>query len=475
MATKVTLPLLGQTMEEGTIIKWFKQEGDKVEKEEPLLEVMTDKANMEVESPAAGTLLKIVAQPDDTIPVKALIAVIGEPNEDISSLLGGATPADTEAAAPAGQPSDASGNGHGSASTAVGEIPAAAQPSAGRVAASPRARKIAEEAGLDIAVLAGRGSGPGGRIIEKDVQKAIASGVSTAPAPAAPAAPSPAATPLAARVAADLGVALGGVAGTGPGGKIQRADVEAAAAPPAVPAPQPVLAPRVSLGNVIPFTGIRKAISDNLEKTARSAVPVTLTIPVDMSEVMRLREQIKPLYEQRYGVKLGFNEIIIKAAARAIEDHPIMNSSLEGNQIRIHDSVNVCVAVALTDGLVAPVVKDANLKPLWTISAEIRQMADQARAGQLQSLELTGGTFTVTNLGSFGIEQFNAIINPPQSAILAICAIKEQPVVVNKEIVVRPMMNLCLTFDHRVIDGAPAAAYVARLKELLEMPYLILA
>lgn len=464
MATRVTLPLLGQTMEEGTIVKWFKQEGETVQKEEPLLEVMTDKANMEVESPAAGTLLKIVAAPDQTVPVKGLIGIIGEPGEDFSALITQPSlpSAPAEQAAPTAPQASTPGDDHAGA-------PAPAPASAGgRVQASPRARKVAEEHGFDISLLAGRGSGPGGRIIEKDVERAIAA--TAASVQAAPAG-SPAATPLAQKVAADQGVALTGVTGTGPGGKIQRADVEAAAA---AQAPAPTLAPRVSLGQIIPFTGLRKAVADNLEKTARTVIPVTLTLSVDMSEATRLREQIKATYEKRYGVKVGFTDIVLKATARAIEDHPIINSTLEGDHIRVHDGVHVALAVAVQDGLLAPVIKDANLKPLWALSAEIRDLAGRAREGKLSGAELTGGTFTVTSLGAYGIEEFNAIINPPQAAILAVCAIKDQPVVVNKQVEVRPMMNLCLTFDHRIVDGAPAAEYLARVKELLEQPYLML-
>ncbi|MCC6484964.1 MAG: 2-oxo acid dehydrogenase subunit E2 [Armatimonadetes bacterium] len=467
MATKVTLPLLGQTMEEGTIIKWFKNEGDSVEKEEPLLEVMTDKANMEVESPAAGTLLKIVAGPDATVPVKALIGVIGDKGEDISGIL-------AEAGAPSGgdEPAAASKtDGQSSAQPAVKATPSPTTgPSTDRILASPRARKLAEENNIDLALLQGQGSGPGGRIIEKDVQRAISEGLGAAAAAAA-------ASPLAGRIAQDTGVEIAGVTGTGPGGKVYSQDVLAAAASatPAAQAPAPTLAPRVNLGQVIPFSGLRKAVADNLEKSARSVIPVTLTMGVDMSEVVRLRDQIKPLYAQRYGVKLSFTDIVVKAAARALEDHPMLNSSLEGNQIRVHDAVNVSIAIAVPDGLVAPVVADANLKPLWAISSEIRQMAETARAGKYGTLQMAGGTFSVTNLGTYGVEQFNAIINPPQCAILAVCAIKEQPVVVSGQVEVRPIMNLCLTFDHRIVDGAPGAAYLQRLKELLEMPYLILA
>lgn len=457
MATKVTLPLLGQTMEEGTIIKWFKKEGDRVEKEEPLLEVMTDKANMEVESPESGVLLKIVAQEDETVPVKGLIAILGEPGEDISALLAEAGAAGEAPAAPAEAPAEEKKVAEPSAPAA-----AAAAPAGGRVAASPRARRLAEEHGIDLAQLA-PGSGPGGRIIEKDVLRAIESGVAAAP-------PAPAATPLAAKVAEEKGVDLAAVSGSGPGGKIRREDVEAAAAPAAVP-----LAPRVPLGGVIPFAGLRKAVADNLEKSARAVIPVTLTMGVDMTEATRMREQLKPVYEKKHGVKLSFTDIVIKAVARAIEDYPIMNSSLEGDQIRIHDGVHVCVAVAVPDGLLAPVVRDANLKPLWAISAEVRDLAERGRSGRLGPSELSGGTFTVTNLGAYGVEHFNAIINPPQCAILAVCAIQKKPVVVEGDrIEVRPMMNLCLTFDHRIVDGAPAAEFLAHVKNLLENPYLFL-
>jgi pyruvate dehydrogenase E2 component (dihydrolipoamide acetyltransferase) len=457
MATKVTLPLLGQTMEEGTIIKWFKKEGDRVEKEEPLLEVMTDKANMEVESPESGVLLKIVAQEDETVPVKGLIAILGEPGEDISALLAEAGAAGEAPAAPAEAPAEEKKVAEPSAPAA-----AAAAPAGGRVAASPRARRLAEEHGIDLAQLA-PGSGPGGRIIEKDVLRAIESGVAAAP-------PAPAATPLAAKVAEEKGVDLAAVSGSGPGGKIRREDVEAAAAPAAVP-----LAPRVPLGGVIPFAGLRKAVADNLEKSARAVIPVTLTMGVDITEATRMREQLKPVYEKKHGVKLSFTDIVIKAVARAIEDYPIMNSSLEGDQIRIHDGVHVCVAVAVPDGLLAPVVRDANLKPLWAISAEVRDLAERGRSGRLGPSELSGGTFTVTNLGAYGVEHFNAIINPPQCAILAVCAIQKKPVVVEGDrIEVRPMMNLCLTFDHRIVDGAPAAEFLAHVKNLLENPYLFL-
>lgn len=473
MATKVPLPLLGQTMEEGTIIQWFKNEGDSVEKGEPLLEVMTDKANMEVEAPASGTLLKIVAKEDDTVPVKGLIAVLGEPGEDITDLLGGDGAGSEAAQAEAKEEKSEGAQAPAEAATPVGQVgepgresTAGTGTTGGKVAASPRARKLAEENGVDLASI-GSGSGPGGRIIEKDVLRALEGGAGKAEAAAAPAA-----TPLARKVSEEKGVELAGVSGSGPGGKIRRDDVEGAEA---APAPEVRLAPKVSLGKTIPFTGLRKAVADNLRRSADTVIPVTLTTSVDMTEVTKLREQIKGVYQEKYGAKLSFTDIVVKATAKAIEDYPIMNSSLEEKQIQIHDSIDMSIAIAVPDGLIAPPVRDANLKPLWAISREIRDLAERGRAGKLSGDEMTGGTFSLTNLGTYGIDVFTPIINPPQIAILAVCAIKKQAVVVEDKVEVRPMMNLCLTFDHRVVDGAPAAEFLAHLREMLEKPYLFLA
>lgn len=452
MATKVVLPLLGQTMEEGTINKWFKQEGEAVEKGEPLLEVMTDKVNMEVESPASGVLRKIVAPEQAVVPVKELIAIIGEPDEKIDDLLaGGEAPAAPQAAeVPAPEPAQAAPS-----------VPAPAPPAeAGRVIASPRARKVAGEHGLDIALLAGMGSGPGGRIVEKDVMNFLAK----AEAPRK-------VTPLAEKVAADLGVDLTAVAGSGPGGKITREDVmRATPVTPSAP-----LVQRPGLGAEIPLTGIRKAVAQAMSQSASTAPQVTLVSEVDMSEISRLRDMLNKDIEPKYGIKLSFTDIIVKAVALAIEDHPIINSSLEADRIVIHDDVHVCVAIAVEGGLLAPVVKNTRSKPLHVISAEIKQLAEKARTGRLSTDEMSGGTITVTNLGSYGVDLFTPIINPPQSAIMGVGRIAKRPVVVGDQVQVRPMMNLCLVFDHRVVDGAPAAQYLARVKELLENPYLMLA
>lgn len=449
MAIKMLMPLLGQTMEEGTIIKWFKNEGDQVKAGEPLLEVMTDKVNMEVEAPESGVLRKILAQPDDIVPVKDPICVIGAADEPIDDLLAAETPAEAEAApaaAPKAPPVAA-------AAAAPAAAPEAAAPAEGRVFASPAAKRIAREQGIDIEALAGHGTGPNGRVVEKDVLDYVAA--------------MPKATPLAGKVAADMGVGLEAVAGTGVAGKITREDVERAAVAPVA------AVPTVSIGQTIPFAGLRKAIAQNVSASYQSAVHVTLVTEVDMTECVRLRSQILPEVEKTYGVRVSFTDIIAKAAARAILDKPIVNSSLVDDKIVVHNEVNIGIATALEGGLVVPVVKNVAGKSIPQISKEIKDLVARARSGQPAGDDFRGGTFTITNLGAYGIDSFDPIITPGQSAILGVCRIAEKPAVVNGQIVARSLMNLCLTFDHRVMDGAPAAEYLARLREILEAPYLI--
>ncbi|MEN6357387.1 MAG: dihydrolipoamide acetyltransferase family protein [Armatimonadota bacterium] len=443
MATKMVMPLLGQTMEEGTIIKWFKKEGDQIKAGEPLLEVMTDKVNMEVESTEDGVLRKILAQPDDIVPVKETIAIIGSADEPIDDLLAESAPAKEEAVpAPA-------------APTPVQQAaaqPAPAPAAEGPVFASPSAKRAAKEHGIDIAALAGRGTGPDGRIVEQDVLNFVAL--------------APKATPLAGRMAAEMGVDISSITGTGIRGKVTSEDLKPA--PVVVPA-----APPLSIGASIPFTGMRKAVAQNVAASAQTAPHVTLVAEVDMTECKRLRGQIIDDIEKNYGVRISFTDIIAKATARAILDKPIVNASLKGDQIIINDRINIGIATAIETGLVVPVVKDAVSKTLPQISKEIKGLVARARSGQAGGDDFRGGTFTITNLGAFGVESFNPIITPGQSAILGVCAIKDKPVVVEGEIKVRSMMNICLSFDHRVMDGAPAAEFLARLKQTLEAPYLM--
>lgn len=444
MATRMVMPLLGQTMEEGTIIQWFKNEGDEIKAGEPLLEVMTDKVNMEVEAPENGVLRKIIAKPDDIVPVKEPIAIIGAADESIDDLLeAGSAP---EEAPP---PSRVEAPARVAQQAAPAATPVAS--SGERVFASPAARRVAREHGIDFQVLAGKGTGPGGRIVERDVLDYAAATK---------------ATPLAAKLAADIGVEVPGVTGTGIGGRVTADDVRRAAVPVAA-----VTAP--AIGQTIPLAGLRKAVAQNVTASYQQAPHVTLTAEVDMTECVRLRGSVLKSIEERHGVRISYTDIIVKAAARAIEDKPIVNASIQGDQIVVHDQINIGIATAVEGGLVVPVVKDVRSKSIPQVSREIKDLAGRARAGQAAGDDLKGGTFTITNLGSYGIDSFTPIITPGQGAILAVCRIVEKPVVVDGEIKVRSMMNLCLSFDHRVMDGAPAAEYLARLREILESPYLI--
>lgn len=448
MATKMLMPLLGQTMEEGTIIKWFKNEGDNITAGEPLLEVLTDKVNMEVEAPESGVLRKIITPADEIVPVKDPICIIGTADESIDALL-----SDNQAPATAEVP----------AVVEVQEVKAVEKSSAvsvegERVFASPAARRVARERGISIEALAGLGTGPGGRVVEKDVLDYIASG--------------PSATPLAGKMATDMGIALSGVQGTGIGGKITSDDLLAASAPVSAPA-QEYVAP--AMGYTIPYTGMRKAVGQNVAMSAQTAPHVTLVSEVDMSECAAMRKSILADVEKNFGVRISYTDIIVKAAARAIQDKPIANASLVGDQIIVHSDINIGIATAIEGALVVPVVKNVPAKPLHVISKEIKELAGRARAGQSLSDDFKGGTFTISNLGNFGIDSFSPIITPGQSTILGVCRIAEKPVVVNGEIKIRPMMNLCLSFDHRIVDGAPAAEFLARLREILESPYLIFA
>ena len=445
------MPLLGQTMEEGTIIKWFKNEGDKVTAGEPLLEVLTDKVNMEVEAPESGVLRKIITPTEAIVPVKDPICIIAAADESIDDLL---SDKKSEQLAP-----------HNAEETSATEqVKPSVEPAKSPVApvseerlfSSPSARRIAREKGIDIASLAGKGTGPQGRIVEKDVINFIAS--------------KPKATPLAGKMAYDMGINIAEVIGTGVGGKVTSDDLSAAPKPISIPA---VISEPVKIGGIIPFTGIRKAVAQNVSHSAQTAPHVTLTSEVDMTDCIKMRTSLVVETEKQYGVKITYTDIIIKAAAKAILDHLIINSSLSADSIIIHDQINIGVATALEVGLVVPVVKDAVLKNLFQISSEVKELVARSKAGHPLPEDYSGGTFTITNLGSYGVDSFNPIITPGQSAILGVCAIKEKPIVVNGTVQIRSMMNLCLSFDHRVLDGAPAAAYLARVKAILESPYMV--
>jgi pyruvate dehydrogenase E2 component (dihydrolipoamide acetyltransferase) len=348
---------------------------------------------------------------------------------------------------------------------------------AGPIFASPRARRAADENEVDLALLAGRGSGPNGRIVEQDVLTFQEETAAQAVLAATEISRTPKSSPLARAVASDTGLDLANLAGTGAGGRITAGDVRDAAGtgeketPPAPPVPAPTGARTITL------TGLRKRVADNVARSARTAPHVTLNLRADMTAAQKLRADLLPAIEAATSgvVRLSPTDIIVKAVAHALREHPHVNAHLEGDTITLFDDVHVGLAVSLgEDGLIVPVIRNANRKGLADIARARHDLAARARSGKLGPDDLSGGTFTVTNLGAYGIESFNPIIAPPQIAILGVGAIQDEIVAVEGAPVVRPRMGLSLSFDHRAMDGAPAAAFLARVRVLLENPFLLL-
>ncbi|WP_295757163.1 dihydrolipoamide acetyltransferase family protein [uncultured Oscillibacter sp.] len=450
MATIVIMPKQGLMMEEGTITSWLKKEGEAVTAGEPLFEMETDKLTITMDAEASGTLLKILHPEGDVVPITQPIAVLGEPGEDVSALVGGdAAPA--QAAAPAeAAPAPAA---EAPAAPAVERAPGE------RVFSSPRARLRAEENGVDIAAVPG--SGPDGLVIERDVNAYMAN--------------KPAVTPLAANIAKAQGVDLSGVTGSGSNGKIKVFDLPGgspAAAPAAQESPAAVQQSRGT--HTEKMSGMRKAISRNMLASKETNAQTNHRIKVDMTAAIALRKQYKDL-----GIKISYNDIIVRACAKALADMPIVNASVEGDSILYHDYVNVGTAVSVPGGLIVPVIKDADIIGLSGIAARSAALIEKAREGRLTDADYHGGTFTVSSLGMFDLDDFVAIINPPESAILAVGKIAKTPVVVTDEegedaIVIKSMCALCLSYDHRIIDGAEAAKFLQKVKNYLQNPVLLI-
>ena len=472
MAKVVKMPVLGQSVEEVRILQWLKNEGDAVEAGENLAEIETDKVNTFFESPESGVVRKILAPADAFVAVEAPVVIIGTADEPIGHLLGGeSAPAAEAAPGLSVAPSLPSAGAASPGESGVGAP----------VLASPRARHAAEDAGIDLALLAGRGTGPHGRVQEKDVlglRAELESGASAALAATPLVERAVKASPLARAVAEGSGVDLGALAGTGPGGRITADDVRTATAPTpaAPPSPAPATGTAGGASRTLTLTGLRKRVADNVAKSIRTAPHVTLNLSADMGEAMRLRALLLPAIEkQTGGVRVSPTDVIVKAAAVALREFPYVNAHIDGDTLTFFDDVHVGLAVSLgDDGLIVPVIRDAHRKGLGEIAKDRQDLAARARAGQLTSADITGGTFTVSNLGAYGVESFNPIIAPPQVAILGVGGIADAVVVRDGAPAVRPVMGLSLSFDHRAMDGAPAAAFLARLKEILENPYLLM-
>ncbi|MGQ9584941.1 MAG: dihydrolipoamide acetyltransferase family protein [Anaerolineae bacterium] len=438
---EVVMPQLGLTMEKGTIVRWLKQEGQEVRRGEPLFQVESDKAVLEVESPGTGFLRKVLVPQGGTVPVLAVVAHIAETEEELH-LPHRVAPEAAAVSPPAKPEPTVSG-------PAAFRAPAEGPP--GRKVASPRARRLAREEGVDLAQV--RGSGPGGRVVEEDVLAYLKS--------------RPKATPVARKVAAEAGLALEEVQGTGPGGRVVREDVERALAAQAAAAP-PAVSKRV------PVAGLRKIIAERMAASHQTTARVTLMMEADASAFVRLRNQLNGYLAESPGLRLGYNDLLVKIAAQALEDFPAMNAQWAGEEIRLLRDVHVGLAVDTDRGLVVVVVRNANQKGLSAIATELRTLVERARVGGSPPDDLSGGTFTVTNLGMYEVDAFTPIINLPESAILGVGRIKERPAAVDGEVGVRQMVWLSLTFDHRVVDGAHAARFLQRIKKLIEQPYLLL-
>jgi pyruvate dehydrogenase E2 component (dihydrolipoamide acetyltransferase) len=424
MATKVIMPKLSPTMEEGQISRWLKKEGDKVSMGEPLAEIDTDKATMEMQALGNGVLRKILINEGQSAPLGQTIAVIGEPDEDIASLL-------SEAPAPAQQPEQKKEEAPSpapeqpqpqpqpqtkAAVAANGRQPQAAASDSGRMIVSPLAARMAAEAGIDLRSL--QGSGPGGRIIKRDIEAATSK---------------PAAAPV-----------------------LEATRIHQAGA---------------SAYRDEPASQIRQTIAKRLVTSLGPVPHFFLTTDIEMDRAAEMRKGINALDPD---LKISINDIIIKVVAAALIQHPEVNASFQEKIVRYYEQADIGVAVAIEDGLITPVVRAADQKSLSQIAAEVRELAERARSKRLKPEEYTGATFSISNLGMFGIDEFTAVINPPEGAILAVGAMTAKPVVRENEIVIRQMMRVTMSCDHRVIDGATGARFLQTFKKILENPlYLV--
>lgn len=416
MAEVINMPKMSDTMTEGVIVSWLKKVGDDIKPGDILAEVETDKATMELENYVKGTLLHIGIPEGGSVPVDSLIAIVGQKGEDISALLNGAStkPTLAEPSAVAITPAESPA----AATPTAPEVVASANTEDGRIKASPLAKSVAKEKGIDLSQIAG--SGDNGRIIKKDVENFV------------------------------------------PATKSVQTEKSAAISLPQIVAQESYTEVAVSQ--------MRKAIARRLSESKHTAPHFYLTMSINMDKAIAARKQMNEYSE----VKISVNDIIVKAVALSLRKNPNANSSWLGDKIRYNQHINIGVAVAIEDGLIVPVVKFADNKSIAHISAEVKQLADKAKNKKLQPNEFEGNTFTISNLGMFGIDEFTAIINPPDACILAVGAAKESVIAENGQMKIAQVMKVTLSCDHRVVDGAVGSAFLATLKDLLENPVKML-
>lgn len=436
MAIKINMPRLGLTMTEGIIAKWLKQPGDQVQKGEDIAEIESDKSVVPFQSPEDGVILKLLYEEGDACKIYEPFVVIGEAGESVEEFGTESVPAQNKLEE---RPQ--------TEQSFVKEESAPAQTlEGGRIFISPAAKKLALEnniAVVDIPFPTGKK-----RIEKADVQAYLASGKVKA-------------TPLAAKMAAEQGVDLSTL-GKQPGERVYAADLQRG--------------PRITerKDNVFSVSGMRKVIATKMKASIETAAHITLTTEVDMSNVVAMRSRILDKVSEKYGVKVSYNDIIVKCVALALCENPRINSYYTDQEIIEKGEINIGVAVALDEGLMVPVLRNADEMSIGAIALESKNLAEKAKQGKLMPDEYSGGTFTVSNLGMYEITQFTSIINQPESAILSVGKIVDRPVVVNGQIEARPIMQLTINFDHRPIDGSKAAIFLRRVKQLLEEPYELL-
>ncbi|MCH7738150.1 MAG: 2-oxo acid dehydrogenase subunit E2 [Chloroflexi bacterium] len=443
MATLMVMPQMGYDMHEGKVVRWFKKEGEEVVRGEVIAEIETDKATVEYEAYTGGVMAKIVAAEGATIPVGELIAVITAPGEAIPEDIltdaalaepaGAAEPAAVEAPAPAPATAPSSGDGE--------------------VRASPLARRLAKERGVDLSTV--NGTGPGGRVTEADIPEQGAPAAATGRVKA---------SPLARRLARERGIDLSTLTGTGPGGRITEVDVPEHAAP----ASDETAVPAGLTSESVELSRMRQAIARVTVDSKREAPHFYVAIDIDMTKAMSFRRDLNDELDAEKRVSV--NDFIVKASAIAIGRHPKFNSFFRDDHLQMNASINVGIAIALESGLIVPGINGCEGKSLVEIAVASRDLVARANSGTLRNEEYSGTTFSISNLGMFDIDSFTAIIFPPHAAVLAVGTVKEQPVVRDGELAVAQIMKTTLSTDHRVADGAEAAQFLVEIKKLLENP-----
>lgn len=462
MAVEFFIPKLGQTVEEVTLVKWLVPDGAKVNQGQEVMEVETDKAVFPVEANAKGFIHIGPFEEGQVLPVLTVVAIIGKETDQFptgSASHGEASPiieASSEETGPTSSQEDTQPK--------TTPLPENSQ----EIFASPRARKLAQAKNVDLAMVTPTGGG-GVRIAERDVIAYLNA--------------APRVTPVAQRMAADTGVDVRSLTGTGPGGRIVKKDIEQARAAhsdqlptmPSAPISTQISLPTVEVSERIPLKGVRAIIADRMAGSVHTTARVTLFMEVDATEFVAARERIKEKVSQEWGFAPGYNDLLAKVVALALRKFPYMNARLATDAIEILSHVNIGMAVDTERGLLVPVVRDADQKSLRQFGSEFRQMVDRARAGRALPDDLSGGSFTITNLGMYEVDAFTPVINLPEAAILGVGRIAPKVVPYLGNPAIRQMWTLCLVFDHRLVDGAPAARFLQTIKHLIEEPYLLIA